>query len=152
MKRLAKRPLTKADGLELTSGAVAPTNSQSPAKPGKPASVSKGAETNRPSRAINTTALAADHVNFMQMSEESVDKWVEVVLKAVKCHPNTKECGKKAILQKIFGGFDFLTDDDQAYWLENDKHFKGKKNSVTDLVAVLKERTKKCRIWIVEGH
>ncbi|RAR14917.1 hypothetical protein DDE83_001755 [Stemphylium lycopersici] len=142
-EKIGKAPPTKVDGLELTCGPIPPTNPPLPAKHRNLASGYKEDGTKQSTRIINSTALAADPVDFTHMSSKSVDEWVKVKPEAVKIPPNTKVWGKKAILQKIFGGFDVLTDDDKAHWLKNDKHFKSKKHSARDLVAILKERTKK---------
>ncbi|CAO2652850.1 Nn.00g022610.m01.CDS01 [Neocucurbitaria sp. VM-36] len=92
------------------------------------------------STGLDTTALAAEAVNFTRMTTEQIKEWVDLKPTGMPPTDSLDFWHQKTILQMLFGGFDAISDDDVTYWMTHDPLFKGGKRSSRNFVSTLKRR------------
>jgi hypothetical protein len=92
----------------------------------------------------NLDALKETTVNFTRMTVLEIKGWVDLEPIGTSLRHDLPLWHKKAILQKLFGGFDGLSDDDIRYWQDEDPYFNDAKGmtswSTEFVVPMLRKR------------
>jgi len=78
---------------------------------------------------VDWDALKIATMNFTRMSTPHVKEWVKLQSDNIPPLAGLPLWHQKAILQKLFGGFDDLPTEDLRYWQNNDRFFRSLKNS-----------------------
>lgn len=72
---------------------------------------------------LDLAALENATVNFTKMHEAKINEWVALKPDNIPLTFDDELWFKKAVLQKLFGGFDHLSPSDLQYLQDNDRHF-----------------------------
>jgi hypothetical protein len=93
---------------------------------------------------LDQAALENATVNFTKMDEAKINEWVALKPDNIPLNVDDALWFKKAVLQKLFGGFDHLSPSDLRHLQDNDPHFepeiKARTWTLDRIVPMLKAR------------
>ncbi|CAI9636313.1 hypothetical protein GT037_001297 [Alternaria burnsii] len=124
----------KKNSAQGPQGTQVPTKSREPSKPPSKSPSSEQATFN-----VIYGVLLPEHIpNFEPMTSEEVQQWVDRLPSSIKTRTSLMNTwGQKAVLQKLFGGFDELSRTQLRSWREKAPLFKDSHSVEIEHVAAM---------------
>ena len=139
----------KKDSAQGPQGAQGPTKSRKPSEPPSKPPSSEQATFN-----VIYEVLLPKHIpNFEPMTSEEVQEWVDRLPSSTKTRTSLMNTwGQKAVLQKLFGGFDELSQTQLRSWREKDPLFKDSHGvEIEHVTTMLQDSVKDIRDISLQG-